>query len=161
MDIDKAGDQVSLAKWIIKQVAEEMGLFVTFMPKPLYKMPGNGMHVHQFLESKGKSIFREKHSSTFQKYQDSPIRQAFSNTASQEAFWLRASTNSCRRLVHGYEAPVSATFAKGSRAAAVRIRVCQQKRDPHRVSYRRCLGKYLFLPRRDGPCRSRRDNQGA
>ncbi len=47
MDLVRAADSVCVAKWIIRTVAEEMGLAVTFMPKPLYKMPGSGMHVHQ------------------------------------------------------------------------------------------------------------------
>ncbi|NLA66565.1 MAG: glutamine synthetase, partial [Leucobacter sp.] len=57
MDLVRAADSVCVAKWIIRTVAEEMGLFVTFMPKPLYKMPGSGMHVHQFLERGGTSLF--------------------------------------------------------------------------------------------------------
>jgi glutamine synthetase len=52
-----AADAVVLGKWIIKNVADELGLFVTFMPKPMYKIAGNGMHVHQFIEKQGKSIF--------------------------------------------------------------------------------------------------------
>ena len=136
MDIDKAGDQVSLAKWIIKQVAEEMGLFVTFMPKPLYKMPGNGMHVHQFLENKGKSIFPGKAlfnlSEAGLSYTAGILKHSLSGSLLAFAC---PSTNSYRRLVHGYEAPVSATFAKGSRAAAVRIPGYVGKKET-RIEYR-------------------------
>lgn len=136
MDLAKAGDQVSLAKWVIKQVADEMGLCVTFMPKPLYKMPGSGMHVHQFLEKDGKSIFPGDELFNLTKEGLSYIAGMLSHslTGSLLAFAC-PSTNSFRRLVHGYEAPVSATFAKGSRAAAVRIPGYVRK-DATRVEYR-------------------------
>ena len=136
MDIDKAGDQVSLAKWIIRQVADEMGLYVTFMPKPLYKMPGNGMHVHQFLEKKKKSTFPGKKlfnlSEAGLSYTAGILKHSLSGSLLAFAC---PSTNSYRRLVHGYEAPVSATFAKGSRAAAVRIPGYVSKEET-RIEYR-------------------------
>ena len=148
MDIVKAGDLVSLAKWIIKQVAEEMGLHVTFMPKPLYKMPGSGMHVHQFLEKGGKSIFPGF--KLFNLSDEGLFYTAgmlsHSLTGSLLAFAC-PSTNSYRRLVHGYEAPVSATFAKGSRAAAVRI-PGYVKKEETRVEYRTGDGSsniYFFI----------------
>ncbi|WP_300264016.1 glutamine synthetase family protein [uncultured Cloacibacillus sp.] len=136
MDMARAADMVSLAKWIIKQVASEWGLCVTFMPKPLYKMPGNGMHVHQFLEKDGKSIFPGDVLFNLSKeglaYTAGMLSHSL--TGSLLAFGC-PSTNSYRRLVHGYEAPVSATFAKGSRAAAVRI-PGYVKKDETRVEYR-------------------------
>lgn len=136
MDIDKAGDQVSLAKWIIRQVADEMGLYVTFMPKPLYKMPGNGMHVHQFLEKRKKSTFPGKKlfnlSEAGLSYTAGILKHSLSGSLLAFAC---PSTNSYRRLVHGYEAPVSATFAKGSRAAAVRIPGYVSKEET-RIEYR-------------------------
>lgn len=136
MDIARAGDQVTLAKWIVKQVADEMGLSVTFMPKPLYKMPGNGMHVHQFLEKDGKSIFpgNALFNLTNEALSYTAGMLSHSLTGSLLAFAC-PSTNSFRRLVHGYEAPVSATFAKGSRAAAVRI-PGYVKKEETRVEYR-------------------------
>ena len=136
MDIDKAGDQVSLAKWIIKQVADEMELYVTFMPKPLYKMPGSGMHVHQFLEKERKSLFPGKKlfnlSDEGLSYTAGILKHSLSGSLLAFAC---PSTNSYRRLVLGYEAPVSATFAKGSRAAAVRIPGYVSKEET-RIEYR-------------------------
>ncbi len=148
MDIAKAGDQVSLAKWIVKQVADEMGLCVTFMPKPLYKMPGNGMHVHQFLEKDNASIFPGTELFNLSKEGLSYTAGMLSHslTGSLLAFGC-PSTNSFRRLVHGYEAPVSATFAKGSRAAAVRI-PGYVKKEETRVEYRTgdaSANTYFFL----------------
>jgi len=122
MDLVRAADSVCLAKWIIRSVADEMNLKVTFMPKPIYKMPGNGMHVHQFLEKDGKSIFLgdELYGLSKEGLSYTAGLLEHSLTGSLLAF-TNPSTNSYRRLVPGYEAPISATFAKASRSAAVRI----------------------------------------
>ncbi len=117
-----AADAVVLSKWIIRNVADEMGLFVTFMPKPMYKIAGNGMHVHQYIDKKGASVFPGEGL-----YGLSPIGLSYTAGILSHALsgsllaWSNPSTNSYRRLVPGYEAPVSATFAQASRAAAVRI----------------------------------------
>jgi glutamine synthetase len=122
MSLVRAADAVSLAKWIIRACAEELGLFVTFMPKPMYKIAGSGMHVHQFVERGGQSIFPGEGLYGLSKqglaYTAGVLEHALSGSL---LAWTNPSTNSFRRLVHGYEAPVSATFAKGSRCAAVRI----------------------------------------
>ncbi|MCM2255234.1 MAG: glutamine synthetase beta-grasp domain-containing protein [Vicinamibacteria bacterium] len=122
MPLVAAADAVTLAKWIIKTVASEMGCFVTFMPKPIYKAAGNGMHVHQYLERGGQSLFPGD-----ALFGLSPLALHYtagilehSLTGSLLAL-TNPSTNSYKRLVPGYEAPVNATFAKASRAAAVRI----------------------------------------
>ncbi|MGB9686978.1 MAG: glutamine synthetase family protein [Rectinema subterraneum] len=118
----KAADAVSLAKWILRNEAEELGLHVTFMPKPMYGVAGSGMHVHQFILKDGRSIFPGEGlyglSDKGLAYTAGLLSHAL--TGSLLAF-SNPSTNSYRRLVPGYEAPVSATFAQGSRAAAVRI----------------------------------------
>lgn len=120
--LDKAGDAVVLAQWIIRCVAQELGLHVTFMPKPMYKMAGSGMHVHQFIVKDGKSIFPGEGlyglSEPGLAYTAGILEHARSGSL---LAWSNPSTNSYRRLVPGYEAPVSATFAQGSRAAAIRI----------------------------------------
>ncbi len=117
-----AADAVVLSKWIIRSIAEELGLFVTFMPKPMYKIAGSGMHVHQFVEKAGKSVFPGEGlyglSDVGLAYTAGILSHALSGSL---LAWSNPSTNSYRRLVAGYEAPVSATFAQGSRAAAVRI----------------------------------------
>lgn len=118
----KAGDAVSLAKWILRSEADELGLKVTFMPKPMYKVAGSGMHVHQFIEKLGASIFpgEELYGLSREGLSYTAGLLSHALTGSLLAF-SNPSTNSYRRLVPGYEAPVSATFAHGSRAAAVRI----------------------------------------
>ncbi len=122
ISLPEAADAVVLAKWIIKTCADELGLFVTFMPKPMYKIAGSGMHVHQFIEKGGASIFPGEGlyglSQAGLSYTAGILEHALSGSL---LAWSNPSTNSFRRLVPGYEAPVSATFAQGSRAAAVRI----------------------------------------
>lgn len=122
MPLLEAADGVTFAKWIIKSTAAEQGLFVTFMPKPIYKVAGSGMHVHQYLEKGGESLFPGKGL-----YNLSPLAHSYlcgilehSLTGSLLAL-TNPSTNSYKRLVPGFEAPVNATFAKASRAAAIRI----------------------------------------
>ncbi len=136
MDILTASDGVCLAKWIIRSVADRMGLKVTFMPKPIYRMPGNGMHVHQYLEKDGKSVFIGDElyglSSAALAYTAGLLEHSL--TGSLLAF-TNPGTNSYRRLIPGFEAPISATFAKASRNAAVRIPGYLQK-DEVRLEYR-------------------------
>jgi glutamine synthetase len=136
MDLCKAADSVCMAKWIIRSVAKDMGLSVTFMPKPLYNMPGSGMHVHQFLEKGGKNLFPGDRlyglSQEALAYTAGLLEHSLSGSL---LAFTNPSTNSFRRLVPGYEAPVSATFAEGSRSAAVRIPGYLKKHEL-RVEYR-------------------------
>jgi glutamine synthetase len=118
----EAADAVALAKWIIKSAARENHLFATFMPKPIYKVAGSGMHVHQYLEKAGKSLFPGTGlynlSSTAHSYLCGILEHSLSGSL---LALTNPSTNSFKRLVPGFEAPVNATFAKASRAAAIRI----------------------------------------
>jgi glutamine synthetase len=122
MALCRAADAVVLAKWILRSCADELGLYVTFMPKPMYKIAGSGLHVHQFIVKNGASVFPGEGlyglSETGLSYTAGILEHALSGSL---LAWSNPSTNSYRRLVPGYEAPVSATFAQGSRAAAVRI----------------------------------------
>jgi len=122
LPLARAADAVVLAKWILKATAEELGLKITFMPKPMYKIAGSGMHVHQYITKGGASLFPGDGacglSGTGLSYTAGILSHAL--TGSLLAF-SNPSTNSYRRLVPGFEAPVNATFAQGSRAAAVRI----------------------------------------
>lgn len=122
ISLGKAADAVTLAQWILRNEADELGLHVTFMPKPMYKIAGSGMHVHQFIVKDGRSIFPGEGlyglSEPGLAYTAGILSHALSGSL---LAFSNPSTNSYRRLVPGFEAPVSATFAQGSRAAAVRI----------------------------------------
>lgn len=129
-------DNVTLAKYLIRKVAEEYGLYVTFMPKPLYNMPGNGMHVHQYLEKNGKSLFVGDELYNLSKIALNYIAGILNHSLSGSLLaWSNPSTNSYKRLVPGFEAPISASFSKGSRSASIRIPGYLKKSDT-RIEFR-------------------------
>lgn len=132
----EAADKVAIAKWVIRNIAKENNVFVTFMPKPINKTPGNGMHVHQFMEKGGQSIFHGEEifglSETALQYTAGLLKHSLSGSL---LGFGNPSTNSFKRLVPGFEAPVCATFAKASREAAVRIPGYLKKGD-ERIEYR-------------------------
>lgn len=121
MGLVAAGDATMLVKYVSKMAAHAQGKTVTFMPKPLYGEAGSGMHFHQHLFKEGQNVFYDPLgygclSQTALYYiggllSHGPALLAFTNP----------STNSYRRLVPGFEAPVNAFFSLGNRSAAVRI----------------------------------------
>jgi glutamine synthetase len=114
-------DKSQMAKYIIKNSARKFGKSASFMPKPLFMEPGSGLHVHQFLARDGVSIFYDEKKpmklSDIGRYylggllKHAPALLAFTNP----------STNSFKRLVPGFEAPVRISYSVGNRTAAVRI----------------------------------------
>ncbi|GAB6188942.1 hypothetical protein JCM30566_06810 [Marinitoga arctica] len=136
MSLVDAADNVTLAKYLIRRIAKDYGLYVTFMPKPLYNMPGNGMHVHQYLEKDGKSLFvgdgLYNLSELALNYTAGVLKHSLSGSL---LAWSNPSTNSYKRLVPGFEAPISASFSKGSRSAAIRIPGYLSKADT-RIEFR-------------------------
>lgn len=116
-----AGDMTMVVKYVTKMTAFSHGRTATFMPKPLFGEAGNGMHFHQMLLHQGDNIFYDGQgygcmSTTALHYiggllSHGPALLALTNP----------STNSYRRLVPGFEAPVNAFFSLGNRSAAVRI----------------------------------------
>ncbi|MBN1146874.1 MAG: type I glutamate--ammonia ligase [Anaerolineales bacterium] len=121
MGLVAAGDAAMLVKYVAKMVAHAHGKTVTFMPKPLHGEAGSGMHFHQHLFKGERNVFYDPQgygcmSQTALHYiggllEHGPALLALTNP----------STNSYRRLVPGYEAPVNAFFSLGNRSAAVRI----------------------------------------
>ena len=131
-----AADACMIVKYMARMTALEEGMTVTFMPKPLFGEAGSGMHFHQRLERNGKNLFYSA--------------DAYANL-SEEARWYiggllehgaavlaftNPSTNSFRRLVPGFEAPVSAIFSAGNRSAAVRIPTYANKPETARIEFR-------------------------
>lgn len=121
LQFPKICDDTMVMKDIIRRVALENGLTATFMPKPVYNHAGNGMHFHVMLFKKGKNVFYKKGG-----YAD----------LSNEAIWFiggilkhgrslvaftNPSTNSYKRLLPGFEAPVKLIYGLANRSAAIRI----------------------------------------
>jgi len=129
MGLLAAGDATMLVKYAAKMTAHAHGQTATFMPKPLYGEAGNGMHFHQHLLKEGHNLFYDPDgygciSRTGLFY----IGGLLSHGAALLAL-TNPSTNSYRRLVPGFEAPINAFFSLGNRSAAVRIP--QYANQPH------------------------------
>ena len=114
-------DNVMIYKYVTRNVARRHGKVVTFMPKPLFGDNGSGMHVHQSLWKGGKNLFYS--SSGYAELSQLGlyyIGGLLTHIDSLLAF-CAPTTNSYKRLVPHYEAPVNVAFSKGNRSAAVRI----------------------------------------
>jgi glutamine synthetase len=117
----KTADNLMLYKYITKNVARRNSKTVTFMPKPVFGDNGSGMHTHQSLWKDEQPLFYDcqgyAHLSQLARYY---IGGLLTHTPALLAI-AAPTTNSYKRLVPGYEAPVNLVFSKGNRSAAVRI----------------------------------------
>lgn len=141
-------DKVVDFKYIVKNVAAQHGLAATFMPKPLFADNGSGMHVHQSLWKDGKPLFGgDKYADLSQMalwyiggvLKHAPALLAFTNPTS----------NSYRRLVPGYEAPVNLVYSARNRSAAIRIPMYSSNPKAKRIETRfpdPTANPYLAMP---------------
>ena len=114
-------DAVQVYKYIVKAMASKHGKTATFMPKPIFGDNGTGMHTHQSLWKDGATIFYDANgyaqtSEEMRFYIGGLLKHAASILA-----FAAPTTNSYRRLVPGYEAPVNLVYSQRNRSAAVRI----------------------------------------
>ena len=130
------GDKIALYKYIVKNVARSHNLVATFMPKPLFQDNGSGMHVHTSLWKDGKNVFFDP--------------QGYSLLSETALYWIGGllaharslcaiiapTTNSYKRLVPGYEAPVNIAYSQRNRSACVRIPVYSKSEKAKRVEFR-------------------------
>ncbi|MCD4713894.1 MAG: type I glutamate--ammonia ligase [Clostridiales bacterium] len=115
------GDRTMLVKYVVKNVAASHGKTATFMPKPIFGEAGNGMHVHIQLFDGETPLFYEKGGySDMSKIGLYAIGGILKHSASLMAF-TNPSTNAFKRLVPGYEAPVSICFGTANRSSVIRI----------------------------------------
>lgn len=130
-------DAVLEMKYRIANIAARAGLSATFMPKPMFGEAGNGMHVHQYVTDGHRSLFYDAESECVQLsgLGRSWIAGLLSHAAALLAL-TSPSTNSYRRLVPGYEAPISAFFGLSNRTAAVRVPAYSMNEREHRIEFR-------------------------
>src|SRR6202049_2465637 len=131
----KSADNMMLYKYIIRNVANLHGKTVTFMPKPLFQDNGSGMHTHQSIWNAGKPLFAGDCYAGL-----SPMALNYIGGLLKHARALSAiiapTTNSYKRLVPGYEAPVNLAYSRRNRSAACRIPMYSASPKAKRVEFR-------------------------
>ncbi len=128
-------DQVQLYKYIVKNVAKAHGRTVTFMPKPIYADNGSGMHTHQSLWKDGVPLFAGDEYAGISQMALYYIGGILKHINSLLAI-VAPTTNSYRRLVPGYEAPVVVAYSARNRSAAVRIPMYSHSPKAKRIEFR-------------------------
>jgi glutamine synthetase len=132
----RAADKIMLFKYVIKNVAWANGKTATFMPKPIFGDNGSGMHCHQSLWKDGEPLFYDERgygglSDMARWYIGGLLQHASSLLA-----FTNPTTNSYRRLVPGYEAPVLLKHSQRNRSAAVRIPMYSPSPKSKRLEFR-------------------------
>jgi len=132
----RMADKVMIFKYVVKNVCRAAGLTASFMPKPLYQDNGSGMHVHQSIWKKGANLFYDERGYAGL----SPMARTYIGGLLYHAPALLAfaapSTNSYRRLVPGFEAPVNLVYSQRNRSAAVRIPMYSRSPAAKRIEFR-------------------------
>jgi glutamine synthetase len=129
-------DKLMLYKYVTKSVARARGKSVTFMPKPIFLDNGSGMHVHQSLWKGGSPLFfDEKGYGAISDLARWYIGGLLQHAPALIAF-AAPTTNSYKRLVPGFEAPVNLVYSQRNRSAAVRIPVYSKSPKAKRLEFR-------------------------
>jgi glutamine synthetase len=131
----KTADNMMLYKYIIRNVARRHGKTATFMPKPLFADNGSGMHTHQSLWKGGKPLFAGKEYAGLSQMALHYIGGILKHAKALCAI-CSPTTNSYKRLVPGFEAPVNLAYSASNRSAAVRIPTFSQSPKAKRIEYR-------------------------
>jgi len=147
--LTKQADNVMLYKYIAKNVDVQNGFTVTFMPKPLFQDNGSGMHVHQSLWKAGTNKFFDAKgygllSQTALYYIGGLLKHSPALLA-----LCAPTTNSYRRLVPGYEAPINLVYSQRNRSAGIRIPLYSKSAKTKRIEYRcpdSSCNPYLAFP---------------
>jgi glutamine synthetase len=129
-------DKLMLYKYVVKNVAWQRGKSVTFMPKPVFQDNGSGMHVHQSLWKGGEPLFFDEKgygglSDLARWYIGGLLKHAPAILA-----FAAPTTNSYKRLVPGYEAPVNLVYSQRNRSACVRIPLYSKSPKAKRLEFR-------------------------
>ena len=147
-ELTEIADKTMMTKYLIKNQAIKEGRSATFMPKPVFEEAGNGMHVHMILFKDGKPLFFDENgysqlSETAMYFMGGILKHIAALCA-----FTNPSTNSYKRLVPGYEAPVTIGFATANRSSVIRIPAYAKDPDKKRFEIRNpdgtCNPYYAF-----------------
>ena len=135
-EMTKHCDGTMATKYVIRNTAAQNGMTATLMPKPIFGEAGNGMHVHMLLKKDGKPIFYDENNySQLSQTALYFIGGLLTHVRSLCAF-TNPSTNSYKRLIPGFEAPVTIGFATANRSAVIRIPAYVKSPDKKRFELR-------------------------
>jgi glutamine synthetase len=132
----RMADQMMIYKYVVKNAARDAGKTATFMPKPIFQENGSGMHVHQSLWKDGDPLMYGQggyaHLSDLAKHY---IGGLLTHAPALLAF-CAPTTNSYRRLVPGFEAPVNLVYSARNRSACVRVPMYHEAPKTKRIEFR-------------------------
>ncbi|HEY9894639.1 MAG TPA: type I glutamate--ammonia ligase [Candidatus Sericytochromatia bacterium] len=131
----KAADYLLTYKYCIKNVAKKHGKTATFMPKPIFGDNGTGMHCHQSIWKNGQPTFFGEEYAQLSKTAMHYIGGLLKHAPSLLAF-TNPTTNSYKRLVPGFEAPVNLAYSQGNRSASIRIPLSGDSPKAKRLEFR-------------------------
>jgi glutamine synthetase len=134
-DLVRMADSVQKYKYVVKNVARRHGKTATFMPKPIFGDHGSGMTVHLSLWRNGDNLFAGSRYAGLSELAEYAIGGLLRHAPALCAI-TNPTTNSYKRLVPGYEAPVKLAYSQRNRSAAVRIPVYSPNRDARRIEFR-------------------------
>jgi glutamine synthetase len=130
-----AADYLMTYKYVIKNVAKKYGRTVTFMPKPLFNDNGSGMHTHQSIWKDGQPLFWGDGYANLSQMALNYIGGILKHAPALLAL-TNPTTNSYKRLVPGFEAPVNLAYSQGNRSASIRIPLSGTNPKAKRLEFR-------------------------
>lgn len=134
-DLVTMADSIMMYKYVVKNVAARHGKVATFMPKPLFQDNGSGMHVHFSLWKGDKPLFAGNKYAGLSEMGLHAIGGILKHARALCAF-TNPTTNSYKRLVPGYEAPVNLVYSSRNRSAAIRIPMYSDNPRTKRLEFR-------------------------
>ena len=134
--LTQMADQVMTYKYVVRNVARAAGKSATFMPKPIFGDNGSGMHTHQSLWKEGTPLFSDKSGYAGLSHLARAYAAGILMHAPALLAFCAPTTNSYRRLVPGYEAPVNLVYSKRNRSAAIRVPMYSDSASAKRIEFR-------------------------
>src|ERR1041385_6228548 len=147
--LTKMADSMMTYKYVIKNVCQQHGYVATFMPKPLFQDNGSGMHCHQSLWKDGDNLFFDESGYALLSEEARWYIGGLLKHAPALLAFCAPTTNSYRRLVPGYEAPINLVYSQRNRSACVRIPVYSTSPKSKRIEFRSpdaTANPYLAFP---------------